>query len=621
MIFAKAQILNNCFGTINHSLFQKKYNEHGCLRSRTISFLQQPAKQFTALEDSLRKGFKTYERVFKGSELLRWLLKERNCSASEATVFIVFLLEKGVIDCAETIVEDLSFGEDHLYKFTDSSFLDEDFLKKEEVSSQSLSEQMQQLLIQMISTEAFWKFYFNFQTDADVLQSILQSIKDDYEDPRPIPEILRLWVSSQEFAPSVEREANLLRLGLAKVILANALTVKEMLSKTFEFYHSKSHGLAIDLFWELVKLKSREKHLCSDTLRCEYCQADDLEFITFLRKEVFSTSTYSVRGVMDSILGAMIDEYWQDIKPVPFSQTVIRPRLWEICFDLVNRSHEKYFEEFLKECFILLLDNSNNTKNLVVLEGWESWIVPLSFSDYLNAKCESYILGISSRLLFQSFKTVDSNLDDELLRCLLSIQQFSPTLEKCLDVAYKVFHTFLYIVTTSRGASFYVGNPRLVMLCNVLVCFLFCWGDFGPQSRSQKDFASFADFVKSGKSYGIHGGYISQSLSLLNSAKKILDLFDAAERQNILEHDNTPANVKMVSELQDAERTISSAIVMICLLCDKPNTPSVIVTSEMLAGVTADVLAKTLKDWLKLPADKRMEFVGTNVPKLKSQPQ
>eukprot|EP00475_Leptophrys_vorax_P010763 TRINITY_DN17335_c0_g2_i3.p1 TRINITY_DN17335_c0_g2~~TRINITY_DN17335_c0_g2_i3.p1 ORF type:complete len:470 (+),score=110.17 TRINITY_DN17335_c0_g2_i3:55-1410(+) len=420
-----------------------------------------------------------------------------------------------------------------------------------------------------------------------------------------------------------------------KVLWSSTALLKDRLAKVFEVYQPRAQTLALDLYWELLKTRARDKHLCGNVLDCNICAEADDDFVSFVRRDAF-TSNCSLRAVLDSIFGAMIDDFWQEMKPIPFNQTVIRPRLWEICFEAVGRSKESDFEGFLRECFVLVLDNPQNTIALCTMKAWQSWVIPLSKSPSMTKRCEAYIMGIISRLLYQSFVSNAEHFDDEVLKMLLVTQAYNSSARNCMESAYKFLHSFLFLVQSKRSKNPAVGfnYQGFLNLCRIVVHFIFFWSDYGVQLRSiptDDEWPTFSEFIKQNRQAGIHFIYLSLSKHILSLMRVLLKFFESCEKEEIAREKGGNA---MLKEYDDLQASLRSGAVLIGLVEDylvqqqkirnspvsgdalKPSQSSSAEPESALAGIPPDAIPGVIRLWMKQPADKKQEFILATVPKI-----
>lgn len=153
-----------------------------------------------------------------------------------------------------------------------------------------------------------------------------------------------------------------------------ASLLKDFVLKVMEIDDPEYHALAIDLYWELLKKELSDKHMCSKSLLCSTCSKVDNSFNEFI-EWYLDSYTNSSEPVLKSMLGALLDEVWHPIKPLPFDNPVVRPGIWKSFFLLLTKANESLLNDALQDAFSLLIDNSNNALDIAAQPHWIKWII------------------------------------------------------------------------------------------------------------------------------------------------------------------------------------------------------------------------------------------------------
>jgi hypothetical protein len=167
----------------------------------------------------------------------------------------------------------------------------------------------------------------------------------------------------------------MMKQALHDVLMNYGNLLKDKVLKVFALDDSESHGLAIDLYWELLKRGLSDRHMCNSSLKCSICRRVDVEFNAFSQNYLM-TSKFSTEPVMRSLLGALLDDAWHPVKPLPFNNDVVRPGIWKSYFSALTNSEESLFNECLQDAFSLILDNKQNSFDIAGQEGWVKWLIP-----------------------------------------------------------------------------------------------------------------------------------------------------------------------------------------------------------------------------------------------------
>jgi hypothetical protein len=152
--------------------------------------------------------------------------------------------------------------------------------------------------------------------------------------------------------------------------------LKDKMAEVFKINHPESHGLAIDLFWELLKKESSDRHMCSSSLTCPICTSIDSNFNQFV-KDNLTNPQFASEAVMRSLMGTLIDDVWFPIKPIAFNNKVVRPGLWKSYFTVLKNCDIPLKAEFLRDTYSLFIDNEDNASTLISQRNWLGWILAI----------------------------------------------------------------------------------------------------------------------------------------------------------------------------------------------------------------------------------------------------
>jgi hypothetical protein len=161
---------------------------------------------------------------------------------------------------------------------------------------------------------------------------------------------------------------------LYEFVIEYSPLLKTKLLDVFKINNSESHALAIDLYWELLKMESIDRHLCNSSLTCSICMSIDSSFNSFVQ-EILNAPEFSTDPVMRSLMGTLIDDVWFPIKPIAFNNQVVRPGLWKSFFCVLKNCEINLKTEFLRDAYSLFIDKEANAFSLIAQRGWISWIL------------------------------------------------------------------------------------------------------------------------------------------------------------------------------------------------------------------------------------------------------
>jgi len=335
---------------------------------------------------STQKGLRFFNDSFKAQQLIQHLLHNVFASEIECSLFVEKLFDEGLLkNCANP--ESTEFKPQNVYKF-------ERELIKSLLPSGVFRADLCPSFIEGLSSPDFSNFFCRLSNDSAVLMAVLSVI------------------SPQSFIdPSSPQHT------LYELVVQHSWTMKNSVLRAFELNDIDAQALAVDLYWEVLKLSGPSGHLCRNTLECPKCSRIDKEFVEF-SKIYLSGPRGTNPPVRSSLIAALLDYEWSLQKPIPLNQRVVRPGLWKAYFYFVNGSTPEMLEASLRDMFSLIIDNPDNVSDLVA-QDWVSWFLPYlqlgaRFSDSIL-----FIVSIMSHVLVQS---------------LLHLEQFPGVLRRFLEV-------------------------------------------------------------------------------------------------------------------------------------------------------------------------------------------
>lgn len=203
--------------------------------------------------------------------------------------------------------------------------------------------------------------------------------------------------------PKPPKHHHVMRELLFTMLLEKSTTTISKVCKVFELDDPEAHGLAVDLIWEILKYNTLKKHFCRNSLQCPVCKSVDLEMLD-VTKSFLSGVRCTNREVKQSLLAALIDALWSEVKPVrPLNANVIRPGLWMSFFCALNGAGPALLEEALQDVFSVIIENEHNAFDIIAQDEILDWVLPYTTVYDENFQlCEDVAKAFVARIYYHA---------------------------------------------------------------------------------------------------------------------------------------------------------------------------------------------------------------------------
>jgi hypothetical protein len=338
----------------------------------------------------------------------------------------------------------------------------------------------------------------------------------------PFHQIALVPESSVPFHDDIDEHLESLSLILSKY----CISLPTILKSVFHGSERHAHALAVELFWEILKLRN-QNHVCADKRSCSICFHMDESFCDFImtnaRGLVFNNF------IRSSILVAMFHQPWSLTKPIALDQVIQRPRLCKGLFSCLAGASSSCVIIALKDINVLLSERDENCGCLIESGDWISWILPLLFEEQPRepkTELDGQIVSIFSTLMAFSVRRL-SGFRDHMSRFLMLIQKLGYSSSCSVRYGYKVLYGTISRIQANPKLFPTVISFNETSWCNLRQLFQICfhmsfcssvWGD--PQTKDSSEILRIDSEVMP-SSYGLHYQENVENLHCLKIIEKL----------------------------------------------------------------------------------------------------